>query len=340
MNIKKWISFAALALCLCMTCGCASRVPQKYSRTWLDLFDTVITLTGYADSEAEFEKQARIAYDELQSCHRLFDVYNTYDGIANIKTINDCAGGEPVAVDRAIIDLLLLGQRMYAQSDGRVNILMGSVLRLWHDARTESLNDPQAAYVPTAESLKDADKHTDFGLLLIDEDDSTVRIADPEARIDVGAIAKGYAVQRARDLLPTGYLISAGGNVCITGPKPDQSAWSVGVQDPNRADACIHVLKTDRGSVVTSGDYQRLYSVDGAVYHHIIDPKTLYPAAYWRAVTVLCDDSGIADGLSTALFLMDQPSGQALLDRFDAEAVWISQDGTCVYSPGYQKYIK
>lgn len=329
-----------LVACAAAAFGCSAKPPKKYSKTWLDLFDTVITLTGYEGNEKDFEKRAQAAYDELSLCHRLFDVYNDYEGIANIKTINDSAGGDPVKVEPAVIDLLLLGQKMYEETDGRVNILMGSVLRLWHDARTESLENPDTAHVPDPESLKRAAAHTDFGLLQIDTEKSTVRITDPEARIDVGAVAKGYAVQRVREMLPSGYLISAGGNVCITGPKPDKTAWSVGVQDPDRADQCLHVLQADRGSVVTSGDYQRYYVVDGTVYHHIIDPDTLYPADFWRAVTVLCDDSGIADGLSTALFLADQQDGQVLLDRFDAEAVWVSGDGTCLYSPGYREHIK
>ena len=150
----------------------------------------------------------------------------------------------------------------------------------------------------------------------------------------MGALAKGYAVQKVCETLPEGYLLSVGGNVVATGPKPDGSAWTVGVQDPDAAgEAYIHKLSISRGSVVTSGDYQRRYTVDGERYHHIIDPDTLFPADRWCAVTVIAADSGIADALSTTLFLMDREEGQKLLDQTGREALWIGKDGTQVIQP-------
>jgi thiamine biosynthesis lipoprotein len=92
--------------------------------------------------------------------------------------------------------------------------------------------------------------------------------------------------------------------------------------------------------MVTSGDYQRAYMVDGKLYHHIIDPDTLFPSIYWRSVTVSCGDSGLADALSTALFLLPREEGQQLLDSFGAEAMWVAADGTIYYSSGFEKLIR
>ena len=92
--------------------------------------------------------------------------------------------------------------------------------------------------------------------------------------------------------------------------------------------------------MVTSGDYQRYFTVDGVTYHHIIDPDTLYPADHWRSVTILCPDSGLADALSTALFTLPQQEGQALLDAFGAQAMWVQPDGGILYSPGFREYIR
>ena len=115
----------------------------------------------------------------------------------------------------------------------------------------------------------------------------------------------------------------------------------MGVQSPEKGDAgYLHTLNISDGSVVTSGDYQRYYVVDGKSYHHIIDPETRMPANYWRSVTILCPDSGLADCLSTALFLLDQEQGQALLDKTQALAMWVAQDGTITYSPGFEDYIR
>lgn len=114
-----------------------------------------------------------------------------------------------------------------------------------------------------------------------------------------------------------------------------------GVESPDKgAEEYLHTLYVEKGSVVTSGDYQRYYMVDGVRYHHIIDPDTKYPAAYWRSVTIVCEDSGLADALSTALFTLNQSDGQALLDRYHAEAMWVDADGNQIYSPGFSNFIR
>ena len=92
--------------------------------------------------------------------------------------------------------------------------------------------------------------------------------------------------------------------------------------------------------MVTSGDYQRAYMVDGEIYHHIIDPDTLYPGKLWRAVTVVCPDSGLADALSTALFLLPIEEGQKLLDACESTAMWVDAEGNMYYSTGFEKLIR
>lgn len=315
--------------------------PHRYQATFLTLFDTVTTIVGYAESEADFTATAQELHDELLAYHQLYDIYNDYEGMTNLKTVNDRAGQGPVQVDRKIIDLLLFSKELYAETGGRVNIAMGSVLRLWHDAREAGIADPGAAALPDDDALKEAAAHTDINSVEIDEEAGTVCFTDPELRLDVGAIAKGYAAQRVCENAPEGLLISIGGNVCATGPKPESGApWVVGIENPDDTSQYLHTLYVDHYAVVTSGDYQRYYTVDGVVYHHIIDPDTLYPARYWRSVTILCPDSGLADALSTALFTLPQQEGQALLDTFGAEAMWAGTDGTLLYSPGFRDHIR
>ena len=177
---------------------------------------------------------------------------------------------------------------------------MGSVLYLWHEAREDGLNDFANAYLPDGDALAEAAKHAGWDSVVIDVEHSTVTVTDPALRLDVGAIAKGWSVQRAAETAPEGLLISVGGNVCATGPKDTSGTpWVVGVQDPDGGDNYLHTLYLTKGSMVTSGDYQRAYMVDGEIYHHIIDPDTLYPGKLWRAVTVVCPDSGLATTLSS-----------------------------------------
>lgn len=339
---------ATLILLLVLLCGCTAAPAKpddtglnRYEATFLTLFDTVTTIVGYAETEEAFTDTAQVFHDELLEYHQLYDIYNEYEGINNIKTINDHGWEHPIKVDQRIIDLLLFSKELYTQTEGRVNIAMGSVLRLWHDARETGIADPSRAALPDQAALEQAAAHTDIDSIQIDVEESTVFLSDPEVKLDVGAIAKGYAVEQVCRNTPSGLLISVGGNVCPTGPKPESGQpWVVGIQDPEDPEQYLHTIYVEDVSVVTSGDYQRYFTVDGVPYHHIIDPDTNYPAGYWRSVTILCRDSGVADALSTALFTLPQEEGQALLDAFQAEAMWVRQDGTILYSPGFQAYIR
>ena len=271
----------------------------------------------------------------------MFDIYHEYAGINNLKTVNDRAGGEPVEVDSRLIDLLVFCRELDELTGGRVDVTMGSVLALWHEARSSGVDDPEHAALPDSGALKEAAEHTGFELLEIDREASTLRLTDPLARLDVGAVAKGYAVERVCQNAPEGLLLSVGGNVRATGPKPGGEPWVVGVQEPDGGkEDYLHTLYVSNSSVVSSGDYQRYYTVDGVRYHHIIDPDTRYPGTRWRAVTVLCADSGLADGLSTALFLLSQEEGEALARQCGAEALWVAADGTLSCTGGFQEAVR
>ncbi len=308
-------------ICIILVClllgGCSPK--QLETSTYLDVFDTVTTVIGDGAAAAKI-------HTELQHYHRLFDIYNTYEGINNLKTVNDQAGIAPVRVDEAIISLLTDCVEIFHITDGQVNVAMGSVLKLWHDARQESLACPEAAYIPTADALREAAAHTDIENLVIDRENATVYLTDPEMSLDVGAIAKGWAAQQVAQSAPEGILLSLGGNVVATGPKNGNSPWVVGVQDPRGTDI-RQKLQLYKGAVVTSGDYQRTYTVDGEDYPHIIDPKTGMPGMLWSSVTVRCADSALADALSTALFLMPLDAGKELALKYGAEALWIDKSG-------------
>ena len=338
--MKRLLSIL-LALVLLTGCtGPAQPELKQYNATFLTLFDTVTTIVGRAENQEELMAKAQAVHDDLLQYHQLFDVYNDYEGINNLKTVNDNAGVAPVKVDRIIIDLLLDCVDYYELTGGKVNVVMGSVLNLWHEARNDSLDDPRNAYLPDRDALREAANHCDINCLVIDEANSTVFLTDAEARLDVGAVAKGWAAQRAAEKAPEGLLISVGGNVCATGPKAENTPWVVGVQDPNGGENYLHTLYLNRGSMVTSGDYQRCFMVDGKIYHHIIDPVTLYPSQYFRSVTILCEDSGLADALSTAAFLLPLEEGMALVKKAGAEAMWVDAEGNITCTEGFEAQIR
>lgn len=349
-NFKKYIPSIAAILIVVIGLGLSiyqkNTQPEQFKKYYIDAFDTATQIIGYADSEEAFTERADLINNELIRYHKLYDIYSVADGINNLRTINLNAGKEPVKVDQEIIDLLKFSIDLYKKTDGEINIAMGSVLKIWHNYRTSGINEPETATLPSMESLKKASQHCNINDIIIDEEASTVYLADPEMSLDVGSIGKGYAVQKvaeyARELGYNNMVINCGGNVISVGPKPDNTDWIFGIQNPD-LEAANDLLKrvsiTDK-CLVTSGDYQRYYVVDGVEYCHIIDPDTLMPADYFSSVSIISSHSGLADALSTALFNMPYEEGLALINSIeDAEAIWVYEDGTIKYSKNFEKYI-
>lgn len=335
--------------CLLTSFGCAKKT-TRYQAEFLSLFDTVTTVVGYAENKDEFTSLAEQIKGKLAEYHKLFDIYNSYEGLNNLKTINDNAGIAPVKVDQELISLLLFAKEQYYLTGGKLNIALGPVLRVWHEYRERALSDPLSAKVPSRKLLEEAAKHTDIEKVIIDEEASTVYLTDPEMSLDVGAVAKGYAVERtARYFEEQGIsslLISVGGNIRAIGGKPGKrgmEAWNIGIKNPDKEspdEELCNVLISGY-SVVSSGTYERYYTVDGKKYHHIIDPNTLMPASYFKSITIICPDSGLADALSTAVFNMPVENGKKFIDSIEnVEALWVTSTGEIVYSTGFKDFMK
>ena len=348
MKYKRIIPaiFIAVLLIGVLVYRYASRPMEQYTATFLDVFHTSSTIIGYAKDEKTFTEDVTRLKEKLEYYHKLYDIYHNYDKINNIKTINDNAGIAPVKVDQEIIRLLLLAKDMYEQTDGQMNVAMGSVLSIWHEYRDDGINHPEDASLPPMDKLQEAALHTDINKMIIDEEASTVYLEDPKMSIDVGSIGKGYAVERvaeyAKELGIEHILFSVGGNICAVGTKPDGSDWRLGVQNPDTDSDAAYVKKVEISdkSMVTSGDYQRYYIVDGVEYCHIIDPDTLMPADDFASVSIIAHDSGVADALSTSVFNMSLEEGLDFVNGLkDVEAVWILHDGTLQYSHGFESYI-
>ena len=328
---------------------------EKYTASWFDVFDTVTTVIGYASSEEEWDRQMDALHQDLAEYHQLYDIYNHYEGVTNLYDLNRSAAQGPVAVDQRIMDLLVESKEMYKTTSGKMNVAFGAVLSIWHDYREAGLNDPDSAQLPPMEQLIAASEHCSIDDLVLDEEAGTVYFADDQLQLDVGSVGKGYAVEMvARAAEERGLasaILSVGGNVRTIGHKPDGSRWTAGIQDPwasaelagqvvNDAPYLVSVYMKDM-ALVTSGDYQRFYEVDGKRYNHIIDPDTLMPADHFSAVAVLVPDSGLGDCLSTGLFCLSLEDGQALVESLDGvEAMWMLKDGSVVYSSGFGDSVK
>lgn len=350
--MKKTICILLSAVLMLACCSCSLDMnlnkKERYSAGFLDLFDTASTVIAYDTSESDFNEHYDQFYEKLAEYDKLYDIYNAYEGVNNLYTLNQEAKDGPVKVDSRIINLLEYCKYVYELSGGKTNICFGSVLSLWHDSRESAEADPENASLPDMTELEEAAEHTSFDSLVIDRENSTVYFSDPQLKLDVGAVAKGYAVREvckwAEENLWTSAAVSIGGNICTFGYKEDDgnSLWNIGIENPDTTadDYLVNVRITDL-SVVTSGDYQRYYMVDGKKYCHIINPDTLMPSEYMTSVSVICDDSALGDALSTTLFNMPIEDGKTMIESMDGvEAVWVDKEYNKTYSSGFEEYIE
>ncbi len=346
-----------MSVLLLVSCAVTDNAPESseapetsvlnaYKKTYIDYFDTASVIMGYEESEEAFLEKCAVIEEKLSRYHKLYDIYNSYEGVNNIYTLNKEAAIAPVEVDEEIIALLEFCQEMYELTGGKTNYAMGSVLSIWHDYRTDGINFPETAALPSEEALKAASEHCDPANVIIDKENSTVFFADPKLKIDVGAIGKGYATEMIAKTLEemgaTGYALNIGGNIRVIGTKGDGNLWTAGIQNPDLSSADQFLIRTAFSdiSLVTSGSYQRYYIVDGKEYHHIIDPETLFPKNTFDAVSIFTPNSGIADAVSTACFNLSLEEGMKLIESMEnTEAMWVEPDGTIHYSDGFEKFI-
>lgn len=343
-----FILCTALLLCGCQSASKESKTDNsKRTKVIFDYFDTAATVVGYEEDETRFNEVCDYIEKELARYDSLYDNYNALSDVNSLYVINRDAGKGPVVVDEDMIKLFKLGKEIYTLTNGKTDFAMGTVFSIWHTHREDASFDPATASVPSVEELRDAAEHCNIDDIIIDEEASTIYYADPLLKCDVGAFAKGYAIERiVQDLIAMGvehYSLNVGGNVRTIGCKPDGQDWTVAVQNPDlySEESYSEVLRFHDLALATSGSYQRYYYVGDKKYHHIIDPDTLFPEDNYLSVSVLNEDAGIGDALSTALFNMTLEEGQALVQSLDdTEAMWILPDGSKAYSEHFQDYIK
>ncbi len=342
-NIVKLILISGL-LTGCSSTAASSSTAAASTETYKNMnLDAGIFDTTYAYQEAPKTDASADNYqyslDQLKIYSDFYDIYNNYDGENNLKTINDNAGIAPVEVDQKIIDMLNLAKEFYTYSNGEFDITMGAVLKIWHTYREAgiTLNEQgQNAPVPTYEELAAVKDERGWDKVVIDDEANTVFITDANVSLDVGGIAKGYAAEQVGADLENkgigGGYVNVGRNIRLLGSKIDGTAWRIGITDPaSTSGASLLALDVDPSySVVTSGDYERYYTgEDGVRYSHIIDPQTLFPATYYHSVSIIGDDSGVCDCLSTTLFTMTVADGKKVVAAYEAatgkkvSVVWI-----------------
>ena len=285
-------------------------------------FDTVIEIEAACSQDVLADVESRLNYFENKFSR-------TIEG-SDISNINE-AGGEPVEVCEETADVIKKAIEYSEESDGLFDVTIGAVSSLW---------DFVEGVKPSDEEIAEAVKHVDYHTISVDG--TTVTLADPKAKLDLGGIAKGYVtddvVQMLLDAGCESACLSLGGNVYVMGPSFDGDEWNVGVQDPNGVyDDSVASLATRDMSVVTSGLYERYFEEDGVMYYHILDPKTGYPVETdLESVSITSESSTAADAYATILFLMGHDAAVDFVEsdeRFP-DGIFIDDDDQITTSEG------
>lgn len=319
---------------------------KRYERVYTDAFDTLTTLLAYRENEADFEALSQAVERKLRSYHLLFTSFEPAGDLINLYRVNELAPHQEVQVPEALYNLIDFSIREGKRSQGGLNPALGTVLSLWHEARTKALENPVQATLPDVQALQEAAQHTKLDDVQLNPSKRSVRFLDPLLRLDLGSTSKGFAVERiVEELEAEGFdhfLLNAGGNVRAVNASGTPRTFTVGIENPVPSNG-VPILATvslSSGALVTSGVSQRYFEFNQQRYHHLIDPQTLFPASYYLSVSVYHPDSGLADALSTGLFTLPLEQSQELAaEHPEAKVLWVLPDGSLRFSSGSEQFF-
>ena len=307
--------------------SCRLFQPRMFSQSRF-LLDTLIDITVVSDSQRDAAAATEAAYREIE---RIEALLSKYQPESLISAVNRQAGDvQAVHVDPETTAILQRALQYSRHTDGAFNITIGPIIHLW-GIGTDDERVPETSEIQQALQFIDVAK--------VDISAQGVRLRDVGMSIDLGAIAKGYSIDRAiATLRQHGIqqaLVNAGGDIRCLGVKPDGTPWRIGIQHP-RDDGIIGVVELQDAAITTSGDYERMFVEDGIRYHHLFDPQSGRPARGCQSVTILTTSAEAADVYSTAVFIMGPERGLAFIERSpELEGMIIDAEGKIFTSSGF-----
>jgi len=316
--VTLWMGFAA----------CGPGDSGEPARRTQFIMGTLVEITvSHADPQVIQTATTR-AFDEMK---RIEQLMSTYLPDSEISRINRAAGKEAVPVSREVEEVIREGKFWSEKSGGAFDITVEPLVQLWDF-------DGEKEVVPAHSTLRKTASLVNYQD--IELFDHKVRLARSGMAINVGGLAKGYAVDRAVSILRGRVLngiVNAGGDLYAFGQKTRQSPWSIGLQHPRKPQDLLAAFAVINQAVATSGDYQRYFIKDGVRYHHIFDPKTGMPARKMMSATLITTEAMEADALATAVFVMGPDEGLAWVDSLDnVEAMVVLADGSTRFSKHFR----
>ncbi len=298
------------------------------------IFRRVIKLMGnrfeisvVSDNEAWAQERIDKAITEISRIEKLL---TTFSDDSQTNLINRNAGIAPVKVDKEVIDLILRSKRISSLTQGAFDITYGSIdKRFWNfDSTMRSLPDPQLA--------KRAVHLINYKNVIVDEKNSTVFLKEKGMRIGFGGIGKGYAAEKAKNILwengVDSGIVNAAGDLTAWGHQPDGKEWTIGIADPDAVRTAFSYFSITGMAVATSGNYEKFVMIDGNKYSHTIDPKTGMPVKGIKSVTIICPNAEIADAMATPVMIMGIKAGVDMVNQVRGLACIIVDDNNKIYT--------
>jgi len=343
--MKRWLPgiktlYLLLVTCYLLLVPACSKEDRLYRESRIAM-DTITTITIVSPSKEEAQKAIDEGFKEIK---RLEHLLNYFSPDSDISRINRSAGIMPVKVSRDTIEIIKKAIMISEATKGAFNPAMGPVIRLWKFSRQN-----QASTIPSEEEISKALKLVDYKRIKIDEKTSEVYLDTEGMELDLGGIAKGYAADRAIEVIKEmgikAALVAVAGDIKGFGLRPNGKPWHIGIQDPrppeHKPDSVFATLYLKDKAISTSGDYQRFFIKNGKRYHHIIDPKTGYPAeSSTISVSVITDDGFMTDGLSTAMFIFPPEKAITFLESLGVEGVIVDHNKKVYITKGLKGEIK
>ena len=296
------------------------------------MLGTIVEITVLGVDQDELILAMDAAFERMS---RIEEVADRYTGESEIARLNRTAADGPVSVSSEMLEMLIMSESLAERTEGAFDVTIAQLLDLWGFT-----GEPR---LPAPEEIEVLLSSVCHSCVVVDEEHKTVYYTDPDIAVDLGGIAKGYAVDEAAEVLRSfgveSGVINAGGDMAVIGKKGD-APWRIGIQHPRDSQELVAVLDVVDKSVVTSGDYERFFFSDDVRYHHIIDPHTGYPARLTMSVTVVADNTAVADALATAYFVMGPEQAMETAEHADGiDILIVDADGTVTYTEGLSSII-
>ena len=294
---------------------------KSYSESSI-LMGSSFEITVVAEDEDFAKESLAIAKKEII---RIENLISSWDQKSETSRININAGIAAVEVSKELFDLIFRAQQISKLSSGAFDLTFAAIDKLWNF-------DGRESEMPNPDTLKASVFNIGYQLIELDEESLTVFLPKKGMKIGFGAIGKGYAADRAKQLLVErgvlGGIINASGDMNTWGTKPDGSSWTIGIVNPMNNKKVFSWFSLEHNAVVTSGDYEKFTQINGRRYSHIIDPRTGIPSQGIVSCTVFAGKAELADAIATAIFVMGVESGLFLIDQLpDIEAILIDESG-------------